>query len=196
MDVSEAMEQVLADRVFYRHRGGLTVSGGEPTAQPEGLLALLDEAKAENIHTCLETCGFFPESLIAPLAQRVDLFLYDVKDTDDARHRENTGVPLAPILRNLRLLDDLGAETVMRCVLIPEVNLNPEHAAALAEIFAGLKHCRFVELLPYHPYGLSKSEQLGRTDVCYQQPDQQQIEGFAALLKEKNVPVKFYGSMA
>lgn len=195
MTVEEVVEQVLADKVFYRNRGGMTVSGGEPTAQKEGLLALLDAVKAEGIHTCLETCGYFPETLVPDLAKRVDLFLYDVKDTDDARHKENTGVGLDRILSNLQALDDLGAETVIRCVLIPEINLNDTHAKAVAEIYQKLRHCRHVELLPYHPYGLSKSQQLGREDVRYTQPEKEDLEAFAAILKDKNVPVKLYGSM-
>jgi len=195
MELEDVVQQVLSDRVFYRSRGGLTVSGGEPTAQREGLLALLEAVKAEGVSTCLETCGYFPEDLVPLLAEKVDLFLYDVKDTDDARHKENTGVGLDRILGNLRRLDDLGAETVMRCVLIPEVNLNEEHANALAALYGTLSHCRHVELLPYHPYGLSKSQQLGREDVRYRQPEKEELEAFAAILKAKNIPVKLYGSM-
>ena len=171
------------------------MSGGEPTLQKEALLALLDAVKAEGIHTCLETCGFFPESLVEPLAKRVDLFLYDVKDTDPVRHRENTGAELDVILRNLKALDDLGAETVLRCLLIPEVNLQEAHAVALGQLYGQLKHCRYVELLAYHPYGLSKSEQLGRQDVQFRQPEQAEMEAFGAVLRRQNVPVKLYGSM-
>lgn len=195
MELEEIVEQVLSDRVFYRSRGGLTVSGGEPTVQREGLLALLDAVKAEEISTCLETCGFFPESLVPALAERVDLFLFDMKDTDDARHKENTGVDLSRILHNLLLLDSLGAETILRCILIPDVNLNDAHAYALAEIYGKLSHCRFIELLPYHPYGLSKSQQLGREDMRYRQPEQQELETFAAILTAQGIPTKLYGSI-
>ena len=195
MEVAEVVEQVLADKVFYRNRGGMTVSGGEPTFQKDALLELLTAVKAEGIHTCLETCGVFPESLVPELAQRVDLFLYDVKDTDPQRLKENTGADLSLVLGNLRALDALGKETVMRCILIPEINLNEEHAEALADIFEGLAHCRHIELLAYHPYGLSKSEQLGRQDVRYTQPEQKELEDFAAILKARNIPVKLYGSM-
>ena len=195
MELETVLEQVLADKIFYRNRGGLTVSGGEPTVQKAGLLALLQAAKAENIHTCLETCGYFPESLVEPLSKCVDLFLFDVKDTDKARHKENTGVENDRILANLRALDALGAETVLRCILIPEVNLNEAHAQALVALYQGLAHCRHIELLAYHPYGLSKSQQLGREDVQFTQPEQQAMETFAGYLKAKNVPVKLYGSM-
>jgi len=195
MEVTDILRQVCLDKVFYRKRGGLTVSGGEPTAQPEGLLALLDGAKAEGIHTCLETCGAFPKSIVPELLKRVDLFLYDVKDTDPVRHKENTGASLSNILENLRLLDQGGADIVMRCILIPDVNLNEEHAMRLAELFCSLSHCRYVELLPYHPYGLSKSEQLGQEGIRYRQPENHELEAFAAVLQTQNVPVKLHGSI-
>lgn len=195
MELDEVVEAVLEDRIFYRNRGGLTVSGGEPTAQKDGLLLLLGAVKAEGIHTCLETCGFFPENLIPELCKLVDLFLFDVKDTDPARHAENTQADLSRILKNLRLLDAAGAETVMRCLLIPDVNLHDAHANALVDIFKSLSHCRYIELLAYHPYGLSKSQQLGREDTRFRQPEQSEMESFAALLKARNVPVKLYGSM-
>lgn len=195
MELEDVVQQVLSDRVFYRNRGGLTVSGGEPTTQRDGLIALLDAVKAEGISTCLETCGYFPESLVPVLAERVDLFLFDVKDTNDQRHLENTGVDLRRILYNLLLLDRSGAETVLRCILIPEVNLEDAHAQALAELYAQMSHCRYIELLPYHPYGLSKAHQLGRDDPRYQQPEQQELESFAAILTARGVPVKLHGSI-
>lgn len=195
MTVEEVLAQVLEDKPFYRRRGGLTVSGGEPTVQKDGLLALLDGAKAAGISTCLETCGYFPESLVGALAQRVDLFLYDIKDTNPARHLQNTGADLDRIIHNLRLLDNLGAKTVLRCVLIPEVNMDDAHMAALAQLFHSLQHCEYMELLPYHPYGLSKSAQLGREDARFTQPEQADMLFFAEQLKNQGVPVKFHGSM-
>lgn len=195
MTLDEVVQAVLADRVFYRNRGGLTVSGGEPTLQKDGLLALLEAAKNQGIHTCLETCGFFPAQLVPELAKRVDLFLFDVKDTDAARHAENTQADLGRILENLRALDALGCETIMRCLLIPEVNLEETHAHKLADLFESLSHCRCIELLGYHPYGLSKSAQLGRQDVQFRQPEQAELEAFAAILKARKIPVKLNGSM-
>ena len=83
----------------------------------------------------------------------------------------------------------------MRCILIPEVNLIPEHASALAQLFGKLSHCQYIELLPYHPYGLSKSQQLGREGTQYRQPEQEELERFAAILTQQSIPVKLHGSM-
>jgi len=195
MSVDEVVQQVCLDKVFYRRRGGMTVSGGEPTAQKEGLLALLDGAKAEGIHTCLETCGAFPRSLAPELARRVDLFLYDMKDTDPVRLKENTGADLALVTENLRALDALGAQSILRCILIPEVNMDSTHANALAALYGQLSNCQHMELLPYHPYGLSKSEQLGREGIRYRQPERDELTAFARLLQAQNIPVKLYGSL-
>lgn len=195
MEVEAILAQVVQDRAFYRDRGGLTVSGGEPTGQPEGLLALLQGAKRELIHTCLETCGMFPGALVQSLTACTDLFLYDIKDTDPERFRKNTGGALNQVLENLRRIDALGGKTVLRCILIPEVNLVASHAEALAQLWSSLENCAYVELLPYHPFGLSKAEQLGQTQTQFREPTRKEMETFAAWLKEKNVSVKLYGSM-
>ena len=51
----------VRDRVFYRRSGGgVTFSGGEPTAQPGLLEHLARRLRAEGIHLALETCGHFP----------------------------------------------------------------------------------------------------------------------------------------
>ena len=194
-ELEEVVGLVRADRVFYRDRGGLTVSGGEPTLQWEGLQALLSAVKGEGISTCLETCGVFPASRIPELIRLVDLFLYDIKDTDPRRLKENTGADLGQVTENLLQIDRMGGQTALRCILIPDVNLEEAHALALAQLYQQLRHCRYVELLPYHPYGLSKSEQLGVMGIRYRQPEQEELEAFAGILKERNVPVKLHGSM-
>ncbi len=195
MELEDVVREVLSDRVFYRNRGGLTISGGEPACQKEGLLALLDAVKAEGINICLETCGVFPQSLVRSLAEKVDLFLYDVKDTDPQRLKENTGADLNLVLSNLQALDALGKKSVMRCILIPEINMHDDHANQLADIFKQLHHCQYIELLPYHPYGLSKTTQLGQEGEQFTQPEKPELEAFAEKLQAKNIPVKLYGSM-
>ncbi len=196
MTVAEIIAEVRKDAAFFGDGGGLTVSGGEPTAQPGGLLALLAAAKAEGINTCVETCGAFPHTLAACLAPLVDTFLFDVKDTDAERLFENTGARLDTVLENLRLLDSLGAGTVLRCILVPGVNVNVSHYDAVCGIFASLAHARYVEFLPYHPYGNSKAEALGMsTPAAYPVPDKDAVSAAARYVKEKGVPVKIYGTL-
>ena len=196
MTVQEVLDEVEKDAPFYGLRGGLTLSGGEPTMQTDGFLELMGEAKKHTINICLETCGAFPDWLVPILAPLVDLVLFDVKDTDEERHRHNTGFELKRVVERLVQLDKWKVPTVMRCILIPDVNLFPEHALALVKIYSKLHWCLCIELLPYHPLGLSKGQRLGNMEnaVSYQQPSESQLVSFARLLSFHGVPVKLYGS--
>ena len=160
--VGEVMREVEKDRVYYTTSGGgLTVSGGEPTAQLDFCLALLRAARAADIHTCVETCGFAPRASFTVLLPLTDLFLFDYKATDPVRHEELTGAANEIILDNLRWLHAAGANIVLRCPLVPGVNDHAEHLHAIAALSRELPDLRGLELLPYHESGAGKYERLG-----------------------------------
>jgi pyruvate formate lyase activating enzyme len=160
--VGEIIEEVLRDRVFYQTSGGgMTVSGGEPAAQPDFTTALLASAKACELHTCVDTSGCCDFEILRRFAPLTDLFLYDVKETDEQRHAELTGLGNQRILANLRKLDATGAVTHLRCPVVPGLNDRSEHFAALAELASSLDNCRGVEILGYHRLGQGKRQRLG-----------------------------------
>jgi glycyl-radical enzyme activating protein len=162
MTVQEVLRVVLEDRPFYeRSGGGLTVSGGEPLAQIDATGALLTSAKAEGLDCCLDTSGFGPWSSIERVLPFVDLFLYDIKETDGGRHVTHTGVPNDVILSNLRRLSAAGARIRLRLPLIPGLNDRDDHLARVADIISGLRPLEGVEVLPYHRLGEGKRAQLG-----------------------------------
>ena len=162
MTVDEVMASVRKDKPFYDSSGGgLTVSGGEPLAHFDFTRALLAAAKAEGIHTAVETSGFAPRERVEALLPLVDLWLWDVK-APPARHRELTGAEAAPILDNLAFIAAHGAAIVLRCPLVPGVNDGDDaiaHIANLAEITSGVRR---IDVEPYHPMGEGKSRRLGR----------------------------------
>ncbi len=192
--VQEALDEVLKDAAFYKNSGGgMTVSGGEPMAQFDFTLQLLQAAKAEGLHTCMETCGFAPAAHYEQAAPFVDIFLFDYKLTDPAAHQKYTGVPNDVILQNLRLLDGLGAATVLRCPIIPGINDEPAHLLAIAQTANSLAHVLEVNVEPYHPLGSSKSRMLGREyalkDLGF--AENSTVEGWiAAIQAHTAVPVK------
>jgi pyruvate formate lyase activating enzyme len=164
--VEEVLADVLKDKAFYEHSGGgLTLSGGEPLLQIDFADALLSAAKAAGLHCCVETCGFTDFARFERLRGKVDLFLYDLKETDDARHREFTGAPLAPILANLRRLHDSGAKIILRLPVVPTLNDRPEHFAAVARLAGELPRIEGVDVMPYHRFGLGKRDKLGLLDA-------------------------------
>jgi len=166
MTPEEALKEVLKDRPFYQHsNGGMTISGGEPMSQFEFTRDLLHLAKQEGLHNCLDTCGFAPWERYLEVLPDVDLFLYDLKATDSAKHLKFTGVPFEPILENLKRLDAAGAQIILRCPLIPGLNDDDEHLRRIGEIADSLKNVQEITLHPYHPLGQSKSERMGYETV-------------------------------
>jgi pyruvate formate lyase activating enzyme len=155
--VAEVLAEVRKDEPFYETSGGgMTLSGGEPTMQIDFTAALLAEAKACGLHTAVETCGFAPAERLDRLLATTDLFLFDLKAADDATHQELTGVPLKPILANLRRLHDAGAAIWLRCPLVPGLNVSDAHFERIARTVRDLPNLQKVHVLPYHPLAESK----------------------------------------
>lgn len=163
MSVEEVVAELLKDRPFYRRSGGgVTISGGEPTMQPEFVAELLRECHQRGIHTAIETCGYTSWGNLATLADHLDLVLYDVKHMDSEQHRRLTGVPNKLILENLRRLSRRGQSIVVRVPVIPGYNDSLENLVTLAAFVAELSSVRGVNLLPYHNYGSGKYERCGK----------------------------------
>ena len=161
--VEEVMNAVVRDRLFYESSGGgLTVSGGEPLLQFDFLRALLAAAKAEEIHTALDTCGFAPEGRLLELLPLVDLFLYDLKAINEEQHLQLTGVSNRLILDNLRRLADRQAQLWLRIPIVPGVNDDPAELELLARFAASLGRVQQVNLLPYHKTGIGKVHRLNQ----------------------------------
>lgn len=181
--VGEVMGTVLRDRPFYETSGGgMTLSGGEPMAQFEFTRALLRAARDAGLHTCIETCGMAPQVRCREVAPLVDLFYYDIKESDTARHEEYTGAPLASVLANLALLDSLGAAIVLRCPIIPGLNDRAQHLHAIAELAERHAAVREVHILPYHLLGQGKAARLGRDErlAAIKLPEKDTVEGWIA----------------
>jgi glycyl-radical enzyme activating protein len=160
--VEDVMAVVLRDRPFYEQSGGgLTISGGEPLLQAEFTLELLQVAKVEGLHTCLDTCGWTSKRLYEQVLPSVDLFLFDIKATDRETHRKLTGVSNALILSNLDFLIHQGAKIRLRCPLIPGVNDSPENLAGIAALSRRYPGLEGIDLMAYHNIGNAKYERFG-----------------------------------
>lgn len=155
------VSEVLADRPFYQPAGGVTISGGEPLLQAEFACEILRLCRREGIHTAIETNLAWAWDVVAPLVPLVDLFLVDIKIMEDAAHRTWTGASNVRTLANLRQLDALDRELVIRTPVIVGFNHRPEQIGAIADFLATLRNVRRYDLLPYHPLGSGKYEALG-----------------------------------
>jgi pyruvate formate lyase activating enzyme len=119
----------------------------------------------------------------------VDLFLWDLKDTDPLRHKQYTGCSPEPILENLRMVDQMGAKIRLRCILVNGVNTDEAHYFAVAELAKGLSGLEGVEWIPYHAYGGTKAVFLGGEDSGRREwiPTEEQMARAREVLREKKI---------
>lgn len=161
------LKKAMRYKPYWKDTGGITVSGGEPLLQIDFLLELFTLAKAEGIHTTLDTCGqpftkeepFF--SKFEQLMQVTDLVLLDIKHIDSMKHKDLTGHGNENILELAKYLDSIHKPVWIRHVLVPTINDDEKYLVALDLFIQDLKNVERVEVLPYHTLGAYKWKELG-----------------------------------
>ena len=193
ISVDATVKAVMADRNFYHNSGGgCTISGGEPLLQAEFCAEVFKRLRESGIHCAIDTCGAVEWQAFETVLPHTDMFLYDVKDADDQRHREHAGSSNRLILSNLERLSQCGIPIEIRIPVIPEVNANAGSLDAIGEWLSRLPNVSGVRLLPYHSLARSKYEAVGRPDAMphVPAPTQEQMRAAAARLGEFGLDVR------
>jgi pyruvate formate lyase activating enzyme len=146
MRASELAHELLKDRSYFERsdRGGITLSGGEASAQSAFAREVLKSAKEAGVHTTLDTCGFAAWDILADLYPYVDLVLWDLKELDPARHLEFAGVSIEPIVENLRRTATLmaagaGPKAIwIRSPIVPGATDREEGVEAIGRLIAAI----------------------------------------------------------
>lgn len=182
----DVLDIVLRDKRYYDESGGgLMLSGGEPTDQLEFSRAILSGAKNAGIQTAIETSGNALINVYTELMPITDLFFVDYKLSDPAKAQVYTGAESYIQRSNIRALAMLGANTVVRCPIIPGVNDNDEHFRAIAELSLLRGGMKGYEILPYNARGETLARQLGIKDrQKFELPDDLQLVQWKARINE------------
>lgn len=135
--------------------GGFTFSGGEPLAQPDFLMALLNILK--NYHLCMETSGYTHSQIFRKVIEKLDFVIMDMKLAESEAHKKYTGVNNEGILENFRILKESGKPYVIRTPLIPGITDTPENLEAIQRIIGDSPW----EKLPYNAMAGAKYKMLG-----------------------------------
>ena len=185
--ITDVLEIIQQDTLFYLSSGGgVTLGGGEVTAQPEFAANLLTECQRLGIHTAIETSGYVKLDSLLKIAQFTDLFLYDIKHIDSERHYELTGVPNERILDNLTELIRRGFAVKVRMPLLRGLNASQDTLGRTLEFlqtFKCYKNFQGIDLLPYHKLGINKYKQLDmkypiEEDLGFREDELDKIEEF------------------
>lgn len=140
--------------------GGVTFSGGEPTASSEFLLECLDLLDGKTSRA-VQTSGYCSQTVFGKVLERCDYMLFDVKLVDNAMHKKYTGLSNEGILRNLKMLASSNKNFVIRTPLIPAVTDTEENIRAIADLLSK-NGINTIELLPYNKMTGSKYKLAGK----------------------------------
>jgi pyruvate formate lyase activating enzyme len=128
--VGSVVDRVAADAVFLT---GVTVTGGEPTAQPDFLAALLEALAADprttHLSRFVDTNGDVDAVFWDRVAPVLDGAMVDLKALDTERHIVLTGTENYRVLGSVSRLAGLGLLHEVRLLLVPGLN---DSAADLA----------------------------------------------------------------
>lgn len=146
--------------ILARTGGGITISGGEPLAQPDFLFDLMHELKPANI--VVETSGYAAEDVFREMVSSADMVLMDIKHADPVIHEKYTGRDNSLILENLGFLCRSETDFCIRIPLIPGVNDSRRNMEDAASLIKGAAHLKRVELMPYNLTAGAKYPMLGK----------------------------------
>jgi len=176
-------EILTRDQLFYKHSDGeITLSGGEPLAQPEFSAEILRLCQEKGIHTAIQTSGYTTRKNFERVIPFVDLFIYDIKHMDNSEHKSLTGVSNQIILENLKLLNSRNRRIVIQVALIPGLNDSYENLSAVFKLVKSMSSVEGLSLLSYHTLGVAKYHRIGQ---AYQLPHLTQAS--EEYLREKEI---------
>lgn len=193
--VAEVLKKICDDKEFFEHSGGgATISGGEALCQTAFTRALLMEIKGQGIHTALDTTGFASWEDVALVMPFVDLFLYDLKHMDSAKHKNTVGVPNELILENARRIAAAGGKLQIRIPVIPMFNDDEENIRKTAEFCSKLGGAvQLVQLLPYHNLGVAKYQRISDKKVLEASPpSNEKMQKLKAIIEEYGLNVAIH----
>ena len=176
MTVSDVLQEVLEDRVFYQNSGGgVTLSGGEVMQQSDFAAELLKSCKDEGLHTAIDSNMSVKWESYKKVLPFTDLVLADIKNMDDNAHRKAVGISNKIVLENISRVAKLAIPFIVRTPVIPGFNDTKENIQATLKFLKPFPSLLYFELLSYNPLGESKIPKLGL-------PQKKKINGYS---KEK-----------
>lgn len=163
---AEIIDILERERIFLEQSGGgVTFSGGEPMMQHEFLLEALKACSEKGYNTAVDTSGYSSAESFMAIMPYTDIFLFDLKHTDDKRHVEYTGVSNSRIIENLRMITGSGKKVIVRIPVIPDKNDDERTLKSMRDLLSSLNRDNpvIISLLPFHRIGMSKYSRFGLT---------------------------------
>ena len=165
------VQKVSRYKPYFKERGGVTFSGGEPLLQSAFLCATIPLLQEKGIPYVVDTSGAVPlgetEKTVLKNASEV---LLDLKFSSDALYLKHTGRGIENTLKVLDFLERYAVPTTVRTVVIPGINDSEKEIVRYLPHLKGKSCVKKYELLPFHTMGFYKYERLGVVNPLSETP--------------------------
>ncbi len=198
--VDELFEKVIKNKEYWEQNdGGITLSGGEPFAQPEYVLEFAKKLKDKDIHIVMDTCLKTTKKNIESFLRYIDLWMISIKEFDNKKHTELTSSSNEDILENVKFLDDkiselnLESNIRIRFVVIPGITDYDELIEKLGDFCYNINNFESLELLPYWSQGKNKWYEIYGEYKLENVRDgtKEDLQKFERKLKHLNLNIKY-----
>ena len=177
ISIEDLYTRVNRDRNFWGDGGGITLTGGEPFAQPEFAFGFLKRCYDGYIHTAIETCGNVPWENYEKSLPYIDWIFYDLKTMNESVSLQTRGSIVGPpvfqpvrlsacppvglILANARrIAREFTGRLVFRLPVIPGFNDDEENIIKTARFIQSTGRNE-INILPLHHLGREKYNLVG-----------------------------------
>lgn len=192
----ELLSLLVKDKGFYAETGGgITFSGGEVSSQANYAYRLLQKCRQAGLDVAIDTCGHCDYDNLRLLCEDAQTILFDIKCMDEKRHIDLTGVSNRLILDNLEklcALPEMCDKIILRMPLIHGLNDGEHDIKAVCSLMHRL-HLKNVDGLPYHPLGVAKARNAGRSAIEFETPTDGHLDQIFAWFREENLFIRIMG---
>lgn len=147
----ELVELLSLDEPYYfMTGGGITFGGGEPLLQAEFIHEVCQNID-KKWNCIIETSLYVEWEQVRSVADDIDYWYVDIKDTNNMIYKEYTGQSNQVVLSNLKKLVDLvGADKVcVRLPLIPGYNTEKDREKSIEYVMTQVDSRLMLDLFDY-----------------------------------------------
>ena len=185
MTVDELVKKLLRFRPYWgQHHdpsagasatGGVTVSGGEPLAQPEFVRELFRKLHEQEVHTALDTSGACNLKQAAEVLEETDLALVDLKFLTEEEYSAGCRGSLKQTEAFLELTKERKVPIWIRHVAVPGLTAREDYMMRIKQKAMSYPNLLKLEFLPFHNMCIEKYERMGipfpLSDTPVMEPD-------------------------
>jgi len=178
----ELAKKILRNKNYFKRKGGVTFSGGEPLLQSDFIIEVAKILKKDDIHIAIDTAGV-GNGNYEKILEYVDLVILDIKHVNRFHYYDLTNYKIDESLKFIDILNKSGKSVWIRQVIVPGLMDNRDYLEKLSSMIKGIERVEKIEFLPYHKLGSEKYVKLGIKDP-YKNLEEMDIDKCNELYRE------------